>query len=471
MSTKELVDIQLFSDQKGLSSLVDQEINVGVELNPHRSLKAVARERSAAPVITIILDCSGSMHALNNKGERFLDQMIRCASSVADLTSDHDEIRVIFFSTEVSEVHRVKGSKRDRLRSVIAEAKNHPYGNTNMKGALDRGIEDLQSVQDKSRHILLFTDGGPTGSKRAVVQSASRAAELGISVSVCGFNDQLRLPYLAEIATAGNGDTLRSTNEGQLQRHFQQFTRNAQQTGVTDLKLELTLHPALIGQHLLRGKPQNQYLREVKANERQVNISIGALNAGSWQMLVLNGRIFRELIQSHVPLLSACVSYVVPSVGPQRHRSPIMELNLPIESAQPRIDRALHNALIPTLIMIKVRRFEKLDHKKYPREAEMLMRSIIQEYRSLETPMGNAAAEAFIQKLNAFTGGQGPSNRDVNELSEATSTAITGVRLSDVFNTNSATRGGSHSITNAGSITQRGTTNKPRRREVMEFDI
>jgi hypothetical protein len=467
---KQQLNVILGSDHKHISTSQDHDLNIAIELAPAKSLRTIAHQSSAAPHLGFVLDCSGSMHEKDGSGRRYIDQMVECASSVTRLLKDTDLVSVCFFSTEVSQVHRVKGTQRAKLKSTIEQALTHPYGNTNMKGGLDVMIDDLQKSKDRPKHLLLFTDGGPTGSKTAVVNTAREAASMGISVSVCGFNDQLRLPYLSQIATAGNGETMRSINERELRYKFAQFTSNAQQTGINNLTLELELHPGFIPQHILRGKPQNQYLRALKPKDRVIHLPLGSINAGSWQLLILNGRIFGDRFKTGETLVKASVSYTVVENGAKMFTTR-EKLILPVSSERPRVNRRVHEVIQLPLIEVEVQRFEKLNHNKNQEESIKRAQSIIRAYEEIESPEANQLAESFRQTLKQLSKGGSLNNKILNELNDATSTTVGTGRLSDFLGSETK---GSHFGDLGDSVTRDvSRIHRPigQKRKVLRFDI
>ena len=483
MSAKDLLHLHILSDQRHVSTQQDHDLNLIVELEPNKSLRKIAQKRTASPHLGLILDCSGSMCVNSGNGQTYVDQMIECASAISDLVQDNDLISVEFFSTQVSEIHDVLGHDKSRLKQVIQQAKNHPYGNTNMAGALQKMVDKLALSNDRPRSILLFTDGGPSGPKQEVITIAQQAAKKGIMVNICGFNDELKLSYLSQIAAVGNGQTFRSVNQQELRREFRAFTQDAQQHGITDVILEFKLHPNYMPKHLFRGKPQHQYLRQLKTNERSLSIPLGSINAGSWQMILINGKMLGSELNDEEALITAKVSYSV--IGyKERFQTDDISFNLARLSQAPRYYREIHQQTEMTLLKEEEQRFQKLKKKNNIDQALSTLKAMIQRYRQIGTIEANRLANQLSETLQTMAQSSNIQQSHLNDISQATSTATGVTPLSSLFHSHSDTlatmnRGRdqrqsqgqgqhneqAHSVTAAHSRRGRG------KRRVIRFDI
>ena len=148
-----LLALHHYSNYNAISNREDLDFSLIFDVEPHKKLRRIAQRKEAFPHMALLLDCSGSMHDTDQHGSRYIDQMIKCATSLIDDLNDKDQVSLAFFASTVSEVQSFKGHERDQLRAAIERGVDH-YGNTNMAAGLERMIQVLCSDSSRPRNIL-----------------------------------------------------------------------------------------------------------------------------------------------------------------------------------------------------------------------------------------------------------------------------------------------------------------------------
>jgi hypothetical protein len=269
-------------------------------------------------------------------------------------------------------------------------------------------------------------------------------------------------------------------------RQLRAVVKDAQETGLTDLVLELNFDQSFIPQELFRGKPQNQLLKKLKQNQRQVRLPIGNLNAGSWQTFYVKGKLLgRGQTSGQQPVATARITYRRPQDQELYHAE--LSYAVPLE-LRTRPDRVIQESMELTLLKSLERDLQQFANQGDYQRAKLLAAQLVTAYRELSSPEGEESATHFQALLEGLSK-QGKIDMAelqqlLNHVSESSTTSTNSQRFGDSSGTN-VTRAHEASETfvgrSSGDETQfserqadqapRRPRKGPARREVLHFDI
>ena len=504
MNQTPLIELAVSSDHKVINGRQDQECVLALEIAPKRSLRSIARQRSARPHIGYGLDVSGSMNLVTDDpselvdvgsevrdGQLYtlvsradgsaprtlMDDMFEAAEESLSALKDDDQISVFHFSTEVSSVQTTTGAQRDQVVNLIRRGAELNHESTNMSAALERALATLTQDKERPATLVLFTDGMPdSGTEAQVLESARRCALASVPVHVCAFGDQLSLDFLNEISSITGGNITLGRNRDELLRQFRDVVKDAQETGLVHLNLELNFDPSFVPEEIFRGKPQSQLLRRLKPGQRRVTIPLGNLNAGSWQSIYVKGRLLGSgSTEGRQSIASISLSYRQPSESQAREVKATYSIPLGETS---RVDREIRELVEMTLLKSVERDFHRSVQSQNWEQAKSLAAQLLGGYEELGSAEGDQNAQhirAIIKSLS--TRGVidlAEIQRLANSASDSSTTSSQSERFGDGSSTNIA-RSMSDSETRAGDAGEetRGEAraHSKRRREVIDFDI
>lgn len=498
MKSKSLIELVMASDHKSVNGRQDQEIVVGLEISPAKSLRNVAHQRSAQPHIAYALDVSGSMTVVTDPSDALivigseerdghlynivrrqdgtepntlLDDVFQSASMSLRELKANDQVTIFHFSTEVSAGETFGGSQQKELQAAIERGHEVKHAATNMTAVIDQILTHLREEKDRPRLMVLFSDGMPDrGTELKVLAAAKRCAEQGIPIHICAFGDELSLDFLGEISSSTGGTVTIGRDRDEVLRQFRNVLRDAQETALVDLELTLDLDPQFLVEEIFRGKPQSQLLKRIKPGTDKVTLQLGNLNAGSWQSLYIKGRLLGRGETSGIqPLVQASLSYRSPK-GNERHR---VQSTYQVELAdRSRIDRHMQELMEITLLKSKEKDFQDYVQQHKWKEAQAIAVLLIRAYEQLSSSEGAQNAENFKAiVLSLSTGGAIDYNeiqRLANTASDSSTTAAQSERFRDSSSTN-IFRSGSESQTR--DYTGDYPNQRPNGRKVLQFDI
>jgi molecular chaperone DnaK len=174
--------------------------------------------------IYLLIDVSASM-----AGTPLMEaqQAARAFLDKCDFT--RTEVGLISFSDEVT----LQAESTDNVRKVQAAlVRLEPDGTTNLSDAVDLARQKLNRL-DRTRYIVLLTDGYPDAPEDAVEQAA-RARGEGIEIVAIGMGDA-DLGYLRRLASTEEGSIF--ANKGELVGAFGHIARIIAEGGRTLRKL------------------------------------------------------------------------------------------------------------------------------------------------------------------------------------------------------------------------------------------
>jgi len=511
---KPSVELALSSDHSAVNGQRDSELVLAIEVAPSRSLRGVARRRSARPHVMYALDVSGSMTVVTDDPDELVDvgrhvidgseyriverrdgaelstlmgEMFSTAeASLAELKPE-DQISVMHFSSELSQPQSFSAQQRAEVTRAIHKGESLKHQETNMSGALAQVRAQLSAERSRPKCAVLFTDGMPDqGTERRVIDEARRCAQAGIPVHVCAFGDQLSHDFLSEISAVSGGQVHIGRDQDTLLRQFSSMIRDAQQAGLIDLCLELSFDERFLPAEVFRGKPQNQLIMRCKPGTRRLTLPLGNLNAGSWQSIYVKGRLLGSgEISGAQPVASVQLSYRSPDEAQTRSVSARYAVPLAERS---RRDRQIQELVEITLLKSTEKDFNEAVNRGDQPEMMRLALELHHAYEALESPEGQQGAENYRQVVKALSDrgvlDAEELQRLINQSSEASTTSAQSERFGVGSSTN-VSRVSDTSFAGDGEETNLGSSQadlsirrahspqgarKPRR-EVLEFDI
>ena len=199
----------------------------------------------------LVIDTSGSMgrcHCSNGvfdeTGPNKTDISRAGATLAIDALSDTDTVGVLSFSSGYDWVIPL-GAKPDPATVDEALGGLVPQGDTEIGVALEAALEELESVPNALRHIVLFTDGWDPNDAN-LVPISRRIADAGVTLSVLGTGEGPGTT-LRRMADVGGGRFYPGTDLASVPEIFVEET-------LTVARNLLTSTPPLFGYVLTKAK-------------------------------------------------------------------------------------------------------------------------------------------------------------------------------------------------------------------------
>jgi len=160
--------------------------------------------------IALLIDTSGSMG-----GSKLAEVKGAAINFVQRQGGQNDSLAVISFSDGAQVVSQFGSDTNTLVQGIAGLSAN---GGTNMSSGIDTALAETQSTSQKSRNILLFTDGVPN-SLPAASTSALSARLKGVNVVAVGTGDA-DVNFLNQLT--GSPALVFFANSGQLDNAFKQ---------------------------------------------------------------------------------------------------------------------------------------------------------------------------------------------------------------------------------------------------------
>lgn len=269
--------------------------------------------------LAVVMDTSGSM-----EGESKIANAKRASASLIERLGPQDSFSLVTFSTRPN----VVVSQQEVWDPTMLAARVHSVqagGSTNIYDGLNWGINQLRSVPEGNRRLVLISDGLPTtGVTDAdrIASLAQSAAARGVTVSALGLGVQFDGDLLYALSDAGGGSylyagrsqELAESIDGELDRTFQVAAQSA--------RVEVSLHPAV--------RLHDSYGYEAwdgQVTETGFAAFLGDMHAQQTRKVVLR---LQAPIEAHgdLDLATVRVSWRDPVSGEQRTRSDTVRLTL-----------------------------------------------------------------------------------------------------------------------------------------------
>ena len=206
--------------------------------------------------VIIIIDHSGSMgaavEAKDQNGNKLEDGMSiqdivnHAAKTVAKTLDKNSRLSVIIFDNRIDVVFDLMLMTEINCSSALTKiAAVKPAGQTNIWGALERGIQLLNDRADKTRNgaIVLLTDGAPNISPaRGEIDALKRlrkSLNFTSPIYTFGFGYSLCRGLLYDIAKYGNGGNGHIPDGGMIATVFCNFIATIMTTIAVNLQLHI----------------------------------------------------------------------------------------------------------------------------------------------------------------------------------------------------------------------------------------
>jgi hypothetical protein len=454
MNTPAYFQVNCLASHQGLVHGEDAEVLVRIDIQLSPDLARVARMRETRTRTGLLLDVSDSMTNIvagsyratgrtgRNADGQFvhyvdggtskLDALIAAGRRVVGLAKTGDSVTVLHFSNAVSAAVTCDGGDLAGLVAAVERASALEHRGTNMKAGLEALLTAMGPDDGRPRSALLFTDGMPdeeTG-PRAL---ADRFAEAGVSLSVLGFGDDLRLSYVEELAARGRGRVYSTRDPAALDFELGRAFEVTQQIAVTNLRAHLRFGPCVTPLDLHRAHPQSQILRRFTPDVREAVVPLGNLGSEKWHTLFARFQVRGDRLASIGQvqrLLELSVTADVPSEKRTGERV-LGAVNVPV------VDRAAprnHAEVDDAFRMVQARelsaRFEThCRAAEYPmaRDLAVQLRRI---YQSVASPEAHAADRNLGEILARLDREGHLSLAELNRMlnDEAISRTASGVR-------------------------------------------
>lgn len=187
--------------------------------------------------VVFVLDRSGSMRRKVLGSSRSQQDIANAAAAGAiDTLDPTDLVGVIAFANGASVVVPI-GPNDDpeaTRESVLAISSD---GGTNLAVALDTARRQLETVQTKSKHVIVLSDGESQETERLPALVVQLAAS-GAKVSTIAVGDEADDATLRTVAEQGNGVFYRVTNPNVLPQVFIKAIRVLREPAVRDTPFE-----------------------------------------------------------------------------------------------------------------------------------------------------------------------------------------------------------------------------------------
>lgn len=221
-----------------------------------------------------VLDHSGSMD-----GEK-LDNMKRAAKHALGMLKPNDIVSVVEFDDNVKVIAPSQPATNitaiqqqiDRMRSA---------GGTEISKGMKLGLDELrkQLAPNRVNRMLLLTDGQTNGDEKRCADLASECKQLGIGVAVYGLGDDWNEQLIDQIANNSGGNATFIEQPDLIAQEFQGALQQAQGEVVQNARLLLRLVAGCTPRNAWRVTPAIQKLTQRAMSDREVVISLGALDA------------------------------------------------------------------------------------------------------------------------------------------------------------------------------------------------
>ena len=228
--------------------------------------------------LVLVLDRSGSM-----TGDKIEDAKKAVLGLLEHMNPD-DRLALVSYATGVT-VHGplTRGDKAGRDRLAAAIMRIEAGGNTNLGAGLSEGLRILErSEGERSGRLVLLSDGlaneGVTDPDR-LASMASRAMEMGFSVSTVGVGLDFNERLMTSLADHGGGDYTFLEDPAWFADTFHKELRDARQVAARSLEIRVPL-PAGVVLEYAAGYP-------VVVENGQAVFKPGAVLAGQPRELFL----------------------------------------------------------------------------------------------------------------------------------------------------------------------------------------
>jgi len=198
----------------------------GGPLEPILPLKLDLPDKLVMPAaaVMLVIDCSNSMAwNVSGSGRSQQDVANEGAAAAARSLSKFDLLGCIAFNTDYEEIFPL-----DKNTDPEANARKilsiYPHGGTNLPPALSEAYRQMRSVEAKSKHVIVLSDGVSMGKER-IPGMVKAMVKDGIRVSTIAVGDGADADGMEAMAADGGGEYYRVTDPRSLPRIFMKAIR------------------------------------------------------------------------------------------------------------------------------------------------------------------------------------------------------------------------------------------------------
>lgn len=175
---------------------IEEALPVTMDINKQRVFPAAA--------VLLVMDTSGSMGMIEDGVEK-IQLAAEAACAVVDLLQPYDAVGFIASDPKPTEVLPLtklqsKESAKTTLRSVGAGG-----GGIACYPSLSAAYNVLKASNAPIRHIIMLADGSDCDEQGGCVELASQVASEKITLTAIAFGDGPHVPFLKQVAAAGDG--------------------------------------------------------------------------------------------------------------------------------------------------------------------------------------------------------------------------------------------------------------------------
>jgi Ca-activated chloride channel homolog len=230
--------------------------------------------------VSFVIDRSGSM-----KGEKM--RFVREATAAAiELLNEQDIVSVVIFDHR-SEVLVPAGPVRERQQALGRLANIRDAGGTRIAPAVEKGLQEI--ARDRSgaiRRLVLLTDGQTEG-EADCLRRADDAAKQGVPITALGVGQDWNEDLLIEMANRSGGIADYISRPDDIANYFQTTVQRAQSSAIQNAMLTLRLVQGASPRAVWQVLPLISNLGYRPISDRDVQISLGALETGEVRTLLI----------------------------------------------------------------------------------------------------------------------------------------------------------------------------------------
>lgn len=232
----------------------------GSELEPILPIKLDLPDQIIVPeaALVFVLDSSGSMGASVLGSVRSQQQVANESAAMAIQSLDKtDLVGVIAFNENYRTVQPL-GANTDPAQTAAKVRSIAPGGGTTLGPALRQAAEQLETLDAKTKQIIVLSDGRSTDSDQ-LEQLSSEIGSMGVRITAIAVGDGADAETMEKMALAGNGAFYSVINPNMLPRIFLKAVRVIRSPLIREGNIEARISGA--GSPLVAGIGQPPPLR------------------------------------------------------------------------------------------------------------------------------------------------------------------------------------------------------------------
>lgn len=179
--------------------------------------------------VVVLMDTSGSMSKTDPKNERF-----QALNNLIDNLNSNNRAAVFEFSDHTDKVQAMDNVTPEVKNNILdgMERYKEPYGNTNMREALDKAIEEINNTKEQGRNsmVIMISDGGDNFDLQKKFDETIKPFQTDdVPIYTIGMSSADNFELLKDIAKATNGNYSNVRDVNSLKDSFVKIYRESQQ--------------------------------------------------------------------------------------------------------------------------------------------------------------------------------------------------------------------------------------------------